>query len=169
MFVDHFGQQRNELVAAGFWEREITPVTTPDGTVVTKDDGPRAGVTYDAIAGLDPVFRRFHQGGGHAAFYRELEEEIGVKPELVEIIESRAGYRYAFVSNSDNLGATPDAHVAQVILRELASHADVDGQTGMSLGILHEYEADEEILDRYRFAELWPAARRTARHAGMGS
>ena len=26
----------------GFWEREITPVTTPDGTVVSKDDGPRA-------------------------------------------------------------------------------------------------------------------------------
>ena len=67
------------------------------------------------------------------------------------------------------LGDHQDAHVAQVILRELASHADVDGLTGMSLGILHEYEADEEILDRYRFAELWPAARRTARHAGMGS
>ncbi len=27
----------------GFFEREITPVTTPDGTVVGKDDGPRPG------------------------------------------------------------------------------------------------------------------------------
>ena len=67
------------------------------------------------------------------------------------------------------LGDHQDAHVAQVILRELASHADVDGLTGMSLGILYEFEADEEILDRYRFAELWPTARRAARRAGMGS
>ena len=29
-------------------QREITPVTLPDGTVVTKDDGPRAGVTLEA-------------------------------------------------------------------------------------------------------------------------
>lgn len=66
------------------------------------------------------------------------------------------------------LGDHQDAHVAQVILRELASHADVDGATGMSLGILHEFEADEEILDRYRFMELWPAAVKAARRAGIG-
>ena len=66
------------------------------------------------------------------------------------------------------LGDHQDAHVAQTILRELATHADVDGQTGMSLGILHEFEADEEILDRYRFMELWPSAVRAARRAGVG-
>ncbi len=32
-------------------------MTTPDGTVVTADDGPRAGVTYEAVADLKPVFR----------------------------------------------------------------------------------------------------------------
>jgi len=41
----------------GFWEREITPVTTPDGTVVRADDGPRRGTTMDKLAGLEPVFR----------------------------------------------------------------------------------------------------------------
>jgi acetyl-CoA C-acetyltransferase len=41
----------------GFWEREITPVTTPDGTVVTRDDGPRRGTTMEKLGGLDPVFR----------------------------------------------------------------------------------------------------------------
>ena len=30
---------------------------TPDGTTVTADDGPRAGVTYEAVADLKPVFR----------------------------------------------------------------------------------------------------------------
>jgi acetyl-CoA C-acetyltransferase len=45
-----------KAIANGFWEREITPVTTPAG-VVSADDGPRAGVTYDGIKDLKPVFR----------------------------------------------------------------------------------------------------------------
>ncbi|RNL63179.1 acetyl-CoA C-acetyltransferase [Nocardioides marmoriginsengisoli] len=59
--LDEFAVRSQNLaekaIADGFWAREITPVTLADGTVVTADDGPRAGVTYDAIAGLDPVFR----------------------------------------------------------------------------------------------------------------
>lgn len=51
-------QNRAEAaIASGFWEKDITPVTLADGTVVAKDDGPRAGVTYEGIAGLKPVFR----------------------------------------------------------------------------------------------------------------
>ncbi|BAD59687.1 acetyl-CoA C-acetyltransferase [Nocardia farcinica] len=46
-----------EAINNGFFEREITPVTLPDGTVVSKDDGPRAGVTYEAVSQLKPVFR----------------------------------------------------------------------------------------------------------------
>ena len=34
----------------GFFEREITPVTLPDGTVVSKDDGPRPGTTVEKLA-----------------------------------------------------------------------------------------------------------------------
>jgi len=41
----------------GFWAREITPITLPDGTVVSADDGPRAGATLEAMASLKPVFR----------------------------------------------------------------------------------------------------------------
>jgi acetyl-CoA C-acetyltransferase len=41
----------------GFFEREITPVTTPDGTEVRKDDGPRDGTTVEKLAELKPVFR----------------------------------------------------------------------------------------------------------------
>jgi acetyl-CoA C-acetyltransferase len=41
----------------GFYEREITPVTLPDGTVVDRDDGPRAGVTLEGVSALKPVFR----------------------------------------------------------------------------------------------------------------
>jgi acetyl-CoA C-acetyltransferase len=44
-------------VESGFFADEITPVTLPDGTVVATDDGPRAGVTMEALAALKPVFR----------------------------------------------------------------------------------------------------------------
>ncbi|MCG6498909.1 acetyl-CoA C-acetyltransferase [Kitasatospora sp. A2-31] len=58
---DEFGVRSQNLaeaaIEAGFWEREITPVTLPDGTVVSKDDGPRAGVTVEGVSGLKPVFR----------------------------------------------------------------------------------------------------------------
>ncbi|RLK52595.1 acetyl-CoA C-acetyltransferase [Microbacterium telephonicum] len=51
-------QQRAEAaIASGFWAREITPVTLPDGTIVSADDGPRPGVTVEALAALEPVFR----------------------------------------------------------------------------------------------------------------
>jgi len=46
-----------EAIKNGFFEREITPVTLPDGTVVSADDGPRAGTTYEGISQLKPVFR----------------------------------------------------------------------------------------------------------------
>ncbi|QGN59168.1 acetyl-CoA C-acetyltransferase [Nostocoides sp. HKS02] len=51
-------QNRAEkAIADGFFAREIAPVTLPDGTVLSKDDGPRAGVTLEALQGLNPVFR----------------------------------------------------------------------------------------------------------------
>jgi acetyl-CoA C-acetyltransferase len=51
-------QNRAErAVAAGVFEREITPVTTPDGRTVSTDDGPRAGVTVETLSTLQPVFR----------------------------------------------------------------------------------------------------------------
>ena len=58
---DEFGARSQNLaekaIANGFFDREIVPVTKPDGTEVTKDDGPRAGVTVEGMAGLKPVFR----------------------------------------------------------------------------------------------------------------
>ncbi|MDP9436192.1 MAG: acetyl-CoA C-acetyltransferase [Actinomycetota bacterium] len=59
--MDEFAARSQNLaekaIANGFWEREITPVTTPDGTVVSTDDGPRPGVTVEGMQGLKPVFR----------------------------------------------------------------------------------------------------------------
>ncbi len=58
---DEFGVRSQNLaekaIANGFWQREITPVTMPDGSVIAKDDGPRPGTTLEKVAALKPSFR----------------------------------------------------------------------------------------------------------------
>src|SRR6266508_135492 len=58
---DEFGvrsqNRAEESLKNGFFEREIVPVTLPDGTVVTTDDGPRPGTTLEKVSQLQPVFR----------------------------------------------------------------------------------------------------------------
>jgi acetyl-CoA C-acetyltransferase len=59
--MDAFGVRSQNLaekaIVDGFWAREITPVTLPDGSTVATDDGPRPGVTLEGVAELKPVFR----------------------------------------------------------------------------------------------------------------
>ena len=58
---DEFGVRSQNLaekaIANGFWSREITPVTLPDGSTVSADDGPRPGTTLEKLAALKPSFR----------------------------------------------------------------------------------------------------------------
>jgi acetyl-CoA C-acetyltransferase len=58
---DEFGVRSQNLacqrIEEGFWAREITPVTLPDGTVVSVDDGPRPGTTIEGVSQLKPAFR----------------------------------------------------------------------------------------------------------------
>ena len=44
-------------IANGFWAKDITPVTLPDGSVISSDDGPRPNVTLEGVSQLKPVFR----------------------------------------------------------------------------------------------------------------
>lgn len=56
-FAARSQQRAQAAIAAGFWAGDITPVTLPDGTVVSADDGPRPGTTVETLATLEPVFR----------------------------------------------------------------------------------------------------------------
>jgi acetyl-CoA C-acetyltransferase len=59
--MDKYAQRSQELAVAsqesGFFDREIVPVTLPDGTQVAKDEGPRASSTLEKLAELKPAFR----------------------------------------------------------------------------------------------------------------
>jgi acetyl-CoA C-acetyltransferase len=62
--MDKFAQRSQELAVRsqedGYFDREIVPVTLPDGTEVAKDDGPRPNSTLEKLAELDEAF----EGGG---------------------------------------------------------------------------------------------------------
>jgi acetyl-CoA C-acetyltransferase len=56
-FAAHSQQRAVAAIARGHFENEITPLTLPDGTVVSTDDGPRDGTTVEKLSQLKPVFR----------------------------------------------------------------------------------------------------------------
>jgi acetyl-CoA C-acetyltransferase len=101
--MDEFALRSQELAVAsqanGFFDREIIPVTLPDGTVMTKDDGPRAGTTLEKLASLPPVFRRggtvtagnacpLNDGAAAVIVMSDTRaKELGIKP-LARIIAS---------------------------------------------------------------------------------
>src|SRR2546423_9142603 len=66
--MDEYAKRSQDLAVEardnGFFDREIIGVETPDGNVVDKDDGPRAGTTLEKLAELKPVFR---EGGSVTA------------------------------------------------------------------------------------------------------
>ena len=84
---------------SGFFSREIIPVTLADGTIVNKDDGPRAGTTVEKLAGLQPVFRPggsvtagnacpLNDGAAAVVVMSDTRaKELGLKP-LARIISS---------------------------------------------------------------------------------
>jgi len=59
--MDHYAVKSQTLAVEaqgnGFFEREIIPVTLPDGSVYARDDGPRAGTNFETLQTLKPVFR----------------------------------------------------------------------------------------------------------------
>jgi acetyl-CoA acyltransferase len=59
--LDEYSLASHEKAAAaqddGRFDEQIVPVTTPDGTQVSKDEGIRRGGTLESMGGLKPAFR----------------------------------------------------------------------------------------------------------------
>jgi acetyl-CoA C-acetyltransferase len=81
----------------GIFDWEISPITKDDGTVVTKDDGPRPGTTVEKLAELKPSFKEdgtvtagnacpLNDGASAVmVMSRSKADELGLKP-LVRVI-----------------------------------------------------------------------------------
>jgi acetyl-CoA C-acetyltransferase len=143
-------QNRAEAaIASGFWAREITPITSPDGTVVSQDDGPRAGVTVESMSGLKPVFRP--DGTVTAGNCCQLNDGAAA---LVIMSETRAA----------ELGLTPLARIVSTgvsaLSPEIMGLGPVEASTralalaGMSIGDMDLVEINEAFA-----AQVIPSAR----------
>ena len=128
-------QSQTRAVAAqesGFFEREIIPVTTPNGDVVAKDDGPRPGTTLEALAGLKPVFREggtvtagnacpLNDGAAAVVVMSDTRaRELGITP-LARIVASGVSGL-----NPEIMGLGPVDAIRQTLKRAEMSIADID-------------------------------------------
>jgi acetyl-CoA C-acetyltransferase len=116
----------------GFFDREITPITTPDGTVVSKDDGPRAGTTAEKLAALKPVFRPdgevtagnscpLNDGAAAVVVMSDTKaRELGIKP-LARIVASGVS-----ALNPEIMGLGPIEASRQALRRAGMSIDDID-------------------------------------------
>jgi acetyl-CoA C-acetyltransferase len=59
--MDRYAVKSQTLASAaardGFFDREIIPAPLPDGSMMTRDDGPRPNTTVEVLATLKPAFR----------------------------------------------------------------------------------------------------------------
>jgi acetyl-CoA C-acetyltransferase len=116
----------------GVFEREITPVTKEDGTVVSKDDGPRPGTTLERLAELQPAFK---EGGtvtaGNACPLNDgaaavmvmsatMANRLGIKP-LARIVASAISG-----NNPEIMGVAPIDAVPKVLEMANMKLSDVD-------------------------------------------
>jgi acetyl-CoA C-acetyltransferase len=134
--MDKYAQRSQELAVQsqenGFFDREIVPVTLPDGTEVAKDDGPRPSSTLEKLAELDPAFR---EGGkvtagnscplndGAAAVLvmsEDRAQELGLAPRARIITAATAGLE------PEIMGVAPIGAIRKVLDRAGMSIGNVD-------------------------------------------
>ncbi|HEX2075980.1 MAG TPA: thiolase family protein [Geodermatophilus sp.] len=94
-----------EAAASGVFERELAPITTPDG-VVSADETIRPGTTTEKLAGLKPAFA----GSPLAARFPQLDWKI-TAGNSSQLTDGAAALLVMSEERADALGLTPRARV----------------------------------------------------------
>jgi acetyl-CoA C-acetyltransferase len=134
--MDKYAQRSQELAVQsqedGFFDREIVPVTTPDGTQVAKDDGPRASSTLEKLAELQPAFREDGKvtagnscplnDGAAAALIMSADKakELGLKPRARIITAATYG------NEPEYMGVAPIGAIGKALERAGMTIDNVD-------------------------------------------
>jgi acetyl-CoA C-acetyltransferase len=133
---DRYAQRSQERAVAaqeaGVFDREIVPVTLADGTVVSKDDGPRASSTYEKLATLEPAFKPGGtvtagnscplNDGAAAALIMSADKakELGLKPRARIITAATWG------NEPEYMGVAPIGAIKKALERAGMSASDID-------------------------------------------
>src|SRR5262245_58776863 len=134
--MDKYAQRSQELAVAsqenGYFDREIVPVTLPDGTLVAKDDGPRPSSTLEKLSQLDPAFKEggkvtagnscpLNDGAAAVLVMSDAKaSELGLKPRarIVTAATAAIGPEY--------MGVAPIGAIGKVLDRAGMKIEDVD-------------------------------------------
>ena len=134
--MDKYAQRSQELAVEsqenGFFDREIVPVTLPDGTLVAKDDGPRASSSLEKLSQLPEAFEG---GGGVTAgnscplndgaaaaliMSADRAKELGLKPRARIVTAATAA------NEPEYMGVAPIGAIRGVLERAGMTIDDVD-------------------------------------------
>jgi acetyl-CoA C-acetyltransferase len=134
--MDKYAQRSQELAVEsqenGFFDREIVPVTLPDGTTVAKDDGPRPGSTLEKLSQLDPVFKEdgkvtagnscpLNDGAAAVLVMSDSKaDQLGLKPRARVITAATAAIEPEY------MGVAPIGAVGKALERAGMTIDDVD-------------------------------------------
>jgi len=142
-------QNRAEkAIADGFFAREISPVTLPDGSLVSTDDGPRAGVTLESVSGLKPVFRE--NGTITAGNCCPLNDGAAAVVVMSDIKANELGLTpIARVVSTGVTGLSPEI----MGLGPVGASRQALARAGMSIGDMDLYEINEAFA-----AQVLPSA-----------
>lgn len=121
-----------EARESGHFDKEIVSVTTPDGTEVTQDDGPRPGTTIEKLAALQPAFKpdgtvtagnACPLNDGAAAtliMSEEKAKELGLKPRARIIASTVAAVR------PEVMGIGPVPAIQKLLAATQMQMSDID-------------------------------------------
>jgi acetyl-CoA C-acetyltransferase len=134
--MDKYAQRSQELAVAsqesGFFDREIVPVSLPDGSEVAKDDGPRPSSTLEKLSQLEPAFKEGGKvtagnscplnDGAAAALVMSAEraKELGLQPRARIVTAATHGVAPEY------MGIAPIGAIKKVLDRAGMRIDDVD-------------------------------------------
>jgi acetyl-CoA C-acetyltransferase len=134
--MDKYAQRSQELAVKsqedGYFDREIVPVTLPDGTQVAKDDGPRPNSTLEKLAQLDPAFKEggkvtagnscpLNDGAAAVLVMSDTKAaELGLRPRARIITAATAAIE------PEHMGVAPIGAIRKVLDRAGMSIGDVE-------------------------------------------
>jgi acetyl-CoA C-acetyltransferase len=134
--MDEYAQRSQQLAVEsetnGFFDREIVPVELPDGSTVSKDDGPRADSTLEKLSQLKPAFREdgrvtagnscpLNDGAAAVLVMSDTRaKELGLKPRARIIASATSGLE------PEIMGVAPIGAISNVLKRAGMTIGDVD-------------------------------------------
>src|SRR5215218_257163 len=134
--MDKYAQRSQELAVRsqedGYFDREIVPVTLPDGTIVAKDDGPRPSSTLEKLSQLDTAFKEggkvtagnscpLNDGAAAVLVMSDTRaNELGLRPRARIVASATAA------NEPEYMGVAPIWAIRKVFERAGMSIEDVD-------------------------------------------